>query len=198
MDFKPDYNLALSESFYQQATEIVAKNLIGKIMVKMDKDITLAGRIVETEAYLGSNDLASHSYPGVTKRNKPMFASGGILYVYLSYGIHNCTNIVTETENTGSAVLIRAVEPLLGADDMIANRGVCPINKLASGPGNFSKAFGFSLSDNYRRVGTQNLFIQDMKPDNLEIVTAKRIGISRSEDLQLRFYLKNSRFVSKK
>ena len=199
MDFRPDISLMLSEDFYLQPAEQVAKELPGKVLVKRDGDIYLAGMIVETEAYLHKSDEASHSYRGKTKRNTPMFEKGGILYVYKSYGIHNCINVVTEGTEVGSAVLIRAIEPLLGIDRMKMNRGVDDLKLLCKGPGNIAKAFGFSISDNFTSLTGQGLFIQkytNFDENNLEI--RKRIGISRSIDLFLRFYLKNSNYISRK
>ena len=199
MDFKPDFSFMLSESFYLQPTEQVAKELPGKVLVKKEGNIYLAGMIVETEAYLHKTDEASHSFKGKSKRNMPMFEKGGILYVYKSYGIHNCINVVTEKEEIGSAVLIRAVEPILGIEKMIEKRGVDNIKILCKGPGNIAKAFGFSVNENYHSLIHPELFIQkykDFDDDSIEI--RKRVGISRSIDLFLRFYLKKSQYISRK
>ena len=198
-NFVPDFNNRLSQSFFLQDPEKVAKELIGTVLCKKNNGSYLAGKIVETEAYLSRNDMSSHSYPGVTNRNKPMFAEGGILYVYKSYGIHHCINIVTEKEGIGSAVLIRALEPISGINVMISNRGVEEINRLCKGPGNTAKAYDFDLSDNYSSLTTEDLFIQNFSDNNkTEIINTTRIGISKSVDLMLRFYLKNSHFVSRK
>ena len=198
-DFTPDFRKRLKIGFYHQKTEDIAKNLLGKVIVRLLDNDYLAAMIVETEAYLSDIDAASHSFVGRTKRNMPMFEKGGIIYVYKSYGIHFCTNIVTESEGSGSAVLIRAAEPIAGIEKMKQFRNLISIDKLMKGPGNFSNAFGIDLSYNYQSVCSKNLFIQDYLPiGQSEIKVTKRIGISRSVDLPLRYYLINSRFVSKK
>lgn len=190
----------LEKSFFLQPTELVAMKLLGKIIVKVEEDgQIIAGKIVETEAYLHKIDKASHSYKGEANRNKPMFEGGGILYVYKSYGIHHCINVVTEEKGKGTAVLIRAIEPVEGLDLMIKNRGVDDINKLCKGPGNTAKAFGFTKDDNYRSLSSNNLYIVSTENlDEKEIFAGKRIGISQSKNLLLRFYVKKSSFISRK
>lgn len=190
----------VDENFYLQSTEQVAVQLLNKILVKCEKDGTiLAGKIVETEAYLGKDDAASHSFVGVTERNRPMFEKGGILYVYRSYGIHHCINIVTEEKTIGAAVLIRAVEPLDGLELMKRRRGTDNIHKLCNGPGNTAKAFGFTKEDNFQSLLSENLFIANNRilPKS-KIIKTQRVGISRSKELMLRFYIKNSKFISRK
>lgn len=197
--FKPDYLNHLHQEFFLQPSEIVAKDLIGKILVKKEGNETLAGIIVETEAYLHKIDKSSHSFPGLTLRNKPMFEQGGILYVYKSYGIHHCINIVTEEKGIASAVLIRAIEPISGVEIMKVNRNIYDVLKLCNGPGNLAKAFGFTIEDNFLKVTSPLLYIQkhiDYKDE--EVIRTKRIGISKSVELELRFYLKNSKFISRK
>ncbi len=190
----------LSAEFFLLPTEIVAMKLLGKIIVKVEESgEILAGEMVKTEAYLGDNDEASHSFPGITERNKPMFAKGGVLYVYKSYGIHHCINIVTEKAGIGAAVLIRAVKPIAGIEIMKKRRGTDDIYKLCKGPGNTAKAFGFTKNDNFRSLASDNLFLIDGKsPDKNEIKITERVGITRSADLTLRFYLKNSKYISRK
>jgi DNA-3-methyladenine glycosylase len=194
------YKKKLDVDFFLLPTTDVAMKLLGKIFVKVEEDgQLLAGKIVETEAYLGKGDEASHSFPGLTERNRPMFEQGGILYVYKSYGIHHCINFVTEKAGIGAAVLIRAVEPLAGIDTMKFRRGVEDILRLCNGPGNTAKAFGFKKDDNFRSLTSDNLFILDVNSSGKdEILRTKRIGISRSTDLLLRFYLKNSKYISRK
>lgn len=197
--FKPDFTKHIDESFFLQAPEIVAKELLGSILVKKEKNSLIAGLIVETEAYLHLNDLSSHSYIGQTNRNKAMFERGGIIYVYKIYGIHHCINIVTEDKGIASAVLIRAIQPIYGIDTMIKLRGVTDQTRLCKGPGNLAKAYNINLDDNFKRLTTKDLYIQKNvdDPDN-EIIKSKRIGISKSSELELRFYLKNSKFISRK
>lgn len=197
-------NERLLKEFFIRDTITVAKELIGKIFVKIleDKSI-ISAKIVETEAYLPSNDSASHSFCGMTTRNQMMFEEGGVLYVYKSYGIHHCMNIVTETKGKGCAVLIRAMEPVLGIDKMIENRKVTEIEKLCKGPGNATKAFGITLEDNGTPLFGDKIILLDaqkgfQKIDDNNIIKTKRIGISKSKELLLRFCLKNSKFVSRK
>ncbi len=197
--FKPDFRNHLTEDFFIQPAEIVAKELLGTILIKKEESDTIAGVIVETEAYLHQNDMSSHSYVGLTNRNKAMFERGGILYVYRSYGIHHCINIVTEDKGIGSAVLIRAIEPIFGIDIMMRHRGISDRAKLCKGPGNLSKAFNFTIEDNFTKITTPYLFIQkNADYSNNQIFQTKRIGISKSVELELRFYLKNSIFISRK
>ncbi|MDQ1264956.1 MAG: DNA-3-methyladenine glycosylase [Bacteroidota bacterium] len=194
-----DKNKALKEDFYLQETEIVAKNLINKILVRILPDYPepLAARIVETEAYLDSGDKASHSAPGQTKRNAPMFAKGGILYVYKIYGIHHCVNVVTKEEGFGSAVLLRAGEPLSGIEKMKEHRSCGDIMKLCKGPGNLARSFGFDLSDNYSKLTGDDLYITDKgNIDDSMIGCSERVGISKSEEFPLRFFLIGSNYVS--
>ena len=181
-------------------TQVVAKELIGKMLVKVGHgEQPLAGIIVETEAYLSAGDGASHSAPGLTQRNRAMFARGGILYVYKIYGVHHCVNVVTEAEGVGCAVLLRAIQPVSGIDAMINNRSTKTIESLCKGPGNLARAFGFTRQYDFASLLTDKLFIQKglvVPPE--DIVTGSRVGIKKSADLQLRFYLKNSSCVSKK
>ena len=114
-------NKKLDKDFYKAKVLIVARQLLGKTLVKKDGKTILSGRIVEVEAYDGEVDQAAHSYGGITKRNEIMFNEGGYLYVYLSYGVHFCCNVVTGIKNKGTAILIRAVEPVEGIEIMCKN-----------------------------------------------------------------------------
>jgi DNA-3-methyladenine glycosylase len=188
----------IEKEFFLRNTIIVAKELIGKILVRIFNESTLTGRIVETEAYLHENDMASHSAPGKTKRNAVMFESGGVIYVYKIYGIHHCINVVTEHHDIGSAVLIRALEPLSGIETMIENRKIETIENLCKGPGNVAKAFGFDLNMNGNSLLSENLFICNSENNNdFEIGISKRIGITKSSELPYRFFMKDSIYVSK-
>jgi DNA-3-methyladenine glycosylase len=195
--FIPNFNDSLKKEFYINDTPEVAKNLIGKVLVKKINEDTIAGIITETEAYLSKDDLSSHSSHGLTTRNAAMFEDGGILYVYKIYGVHHCINFVTETKSIGCAVLVRALEPLIGIEFMIKNRGINNIKKLCSGPGNLSKAFNFTINNNFESLLSPELFIQNYNSIRMEdIGISTRIGINKSKDLPLRFYLKNSEFIS--
>ena len=198
-NFTPDFDKHLPKEFFLQDTVTVARQLIGKILVKkLTESEYLAGKIVETEAYLAKNDLASHSAPGRTKRNAPMFDEGGILYVYKIYGVHHCINFVTEGAGTGAAVLLRALEPISGISNMLENRKCADVHNLCKGPGNVAKAFKFNIEDNCRSLCTEDLFIRKSS-DNCppDIIVSKRIGITRSATLPLRFYHSESDFVSR-
>jgi DNA-3-methyladenine glycosylase len=196
-NFKIDYSKALNENFFRQDTKTVAKGLLGKVLVRKIRNNYLTAKIVETEAYLPDGDLSCHAAVGKTQRNAPMFEAGGILYVYFIYGVHHCINIVTELEGKGCAVLIRAAEPLMGLDIMSVNRKNNDVNKLCKGPGNLAKAFGFTVKDNFLSLCSKNLFIQDFQKNNKnDIITTKRVGINKSKELLLRYYLKDSSFVT--
>jgi DNA-3-methyladenine glycosylase len=202
--------LPIPQEFYKQPTEHIARDLLGKVLVWRPTpahisegidDLTLAGRIVETEAYLHIGDAASHSARGCTPRNEAMFAAGGILYVYKIYGIRHCINVVTEEEGKGCAVLIRALEPLLGIPFMQQQRGVEDVRRLCNGPGNLAQAFGFTLAQNRLSLGTSNLCICSL-PDAKRLIdeiiaTTTRIGITKDVHLPLRFFLKENIFVSR-
>jgi DNA-3-methyladenine glycosylase len=186
--------------FFQQSTEIVAKQLIGKLFVRhIDAKIILAAEIIETEAYLPTNDPACHASLKKTKRNAPMFEDGGILYVYFIYGNHFCSNIVTEKKEQGAAVLIRAGRPVLGINVMQKNRGIIDEVSLCKGPGNFAKAFGLNKSHNYLLLDGSHfgIYYYNNYLDE-EITQTTRIGIKKATELPLRYYLTNSKFVSKK
>ncbi|MCX7909462.1 MAG: DNA-3-methyladenine glycosylase [Ignavibacteria bacterium] len=199
MNFEINFNKRLEKDFFMQATEIVARNLIGKVLVRNINGTYVAAMIVEAEAYLAENDLASHSAVGITNRNRPMFEDGGTIYVYKIYGVHHCVNIVTESKGKGCAVLIRAGEPIFGIEIFRQFRNHINSNKILSGPGNFAKGFNFTLSDNFKTLFTPELFVQDfLHFDEKEIGASPRIGIVKSTDLLLRFYLKNCKSVSAK
>ena len=147
--FEPAFSNSIPKNFFLQKTEVVARSLLGKVLVKKVRNNFLAAMISETEAYLSENDSASHSAAGLTKRNSAMFREGGILYVYKIYGVHHCINFVTEGDGIGAAVLIRSAIPILGINEMKINRKTDKLDNLCKGPGNLAKAFGFTLLDNF-------------------------------------------------
>jgi DNA-3-methyladenine glycosylase len=188
----------LQKDFFMRATEKVAKELIGKILVRKYDNNYLAGEIVETEAYLPEGDMANHSAIAQTKRNAPMREEGGILYVYKIYGIHHCVNIVTEEKGRGAAVLLRALKPLHGIEIIQKLRNKFDIDILCKGPGNLAKAMNFDTDDNYKRVyDNDEIFVLDNKT-KYDIIEDERIGISKSKELLLRYYAKSCNFVSGK
>ena len=198
-------NQKLKRNFYTRDVLIVAKELLGKILVKRNGTKILSGRIAEVEAYDGSIDQAAHTFRGKTERNKIMFGAGGFLYVYFTYGNHYCCNIVTGQEGSGTAVLIRAIEPLTGIDIMIKNRfGRNLLNEkekfnLTSGPGKVCRAFAITIDHYGTDLTGDEIYILDspkIKPE--EIVVSRRIGIIKSVDLPWRFYIEENPYVSQK
>ena len=201
----------LENDFFKRDTVEVAKNLIGKKIIRNISGNFFCAKIVETEAYLGLNDKACHSYGGnITKRNKTLYLEGGHIYVYLIYGMYNLLNIVTRDKDHPEAVLIRAIEPVDNLDGISQNRfgknykdlSNYQKKNLCNGPGKLSMALCIDRSLNEKILSEDYLFILDGENlSNEDIVTTKRIGIDYAgEDakLPLRFYLKNNPHVSSK
>nr|WP_311565104.1 DNA-3-methyladenine glycosylase [Peptoniphilus grossensis] len=199
----------LETDFFKRDTVEVAKNLLGKKIIRNISGNFFCAKIVETEAYLGLRDRACHSYGGnITKRNEILYRHGGTIYVYLIYGMYNLLNIVTRDEDEPEAVLIRAVEPLENLDGMAINRfgkvykdlSSYQRKNLTNGPGKLSMALGIDRSLNGKILSPDYLYIEEGE-DVKNIVAAKRIGIDYAgEDahLPLRFYLGDSPHVSVK
>ena len=195
----------LKKSFYRRELLAVARDLLGKTLVKNKDDKILAGKIVEVEAYHGDTDEAAHSYGGITKRNEIMFEPGGYLYVYFTYGAHHCCNVVTGKKGKGTAVLIRAVEPVVGLTSMIKNRfgrklkNDKEIFNLTSGPGKVCQAFSINRTYSGTDLTGEEIFILDSeKIRTKDISVSKRIGITRSVDLPWRFFIKDNPYLSRK
>lgn len=178
-----------SESFFARPATDVARELIGAGLLVED----VGGRVVETEAY-APTEPASHSFRGPTKRNSSMFAAPGTAYVYRSYGLHWCFNVVCET---GSAVLIRALEPLWGIAQMEARRGTRAHRLLCSGPGKLTSALGITGALDGLPLGRPPIRWLRAELRNLEVVTGPRIGISKATELPWRYGLANSPFISR-
>ncbi len=204
----PSFDLSkkLPLNFYHQDLLTAAQKLLGKILVrKIDNSFYLYSKIVETEAYSKNGDEASHSFKGKTKSNSVMFEGGGKLYVYFTYGMYFCSNIVIGNTEQGEAVLIRAIEPLNGFDILSMNRfqksKISEKEKfnLTSGPGKLSIALNITKNENGIDLLGNEIFILDNDdiPNN-ELAISKRIGISKSKDLLWRFYIKNNSYVSRK
>jgi len=190
----------LHRSFYLRPTLTVAKDLLGKYIIRKFHSKSLIGKIVEVEAYLGSNDPASHAYRGRTQRNDVMFWKGGHLYVYFTYGMHFCANIVTEDEGKGRAVLVRAVEPIDGIDVMIKNREMRSANKgifnLSNGPAKFCEALNIKREQNGTDLLGKEIYLT--RGENIsgsKIIMATRIGINNGTEKKWRFYIKGNSFV---
>ena len=164
----------------------------------------LIGRIVEVEAYLGSRDPASHAYRGMTSRNEVMFSGGGHLYVYFTYGMHFCSNVVTGGEGSGRAVLIRAVEPLRGIHMMRDLRSAGRTRRyagreLCSGPGKLCQAFGMAREENGTDLCGESIWLARRRGESppRRIMRSTRIGITRGREHPWRFFLKDNPFVSR-
>jgi len=185
--------------FYERDVVDVARDLLGKLLVREVEGKRLVGRIVEVEAYRGRDDPASHAYRGRTKRNEVMFGKPGLAYIYLAYGVNWCLNITSEPEGEPAAVLIRAVEPLEGIEEMMANRQVSNLKNLTNGPGKLTKAFKIDRSLNGWDV-TKGEILYIVYPDEeeeFEIGVSARIGIKFGLDKPWRFFIKNNPFVSR-
>ena len=193
----------LRRSFYLRPTLAVARYLPGKLLVRRLGRTLLAGRIVEVEAYLGELDPASHAYRGMTPRNQVMFGPGGHLYVYFTYGMHFCCNVVTERAGKGRAVLLRAVEPLEGMGTMARLRGGPPSRPLrrqdlCSGPGKLCQAFGIGREENGTDLCGVTMWLarDDASARRGRIGRSARIGITSGRARLWRFTLRDDEFVS--
>jgi DNA-3-methyladenine glycosylase len=170
---------------------------LGRILFYRTADGLLGGRIVETEAYTGATDPASHAFRGPTARNAVMFGPAGHAYVYFSYGMHHCLNVTAERPGQPGAVLLRALEPLVGIEMMRARGDRGPEWRLLSGPGKIGRAFGLTLEDNGRDFTRGPLGVAAGSPQpSREVAVSRRIGISRATDLPYRFSVIGSRSVS--
>lgn len=197
--------MKLQFSYYlNQDVLFLAKDLLGKVLfTQIDGEIT-AGIIVETEAYFGVQDKASHAYGGRrTDRTETLYNQGGISYVYLCYGIHNLFNIVSSVEGEPHAVLIRAIEPLIGKE-IIELRRKMAITKAAisSGPGSAAKALGIDRSFNGKDLAGEEIWIEDhgIRYTDDQIVAVPRVGVAYAQEdalLPWRFCIKGNKYVSK-
>jgi DNA-3-methyladenine glycosylase len=193
-----------NSSFYKRPTEVVAKDLLGKKLVRTirnnDKQFRLAGIIVETEAYGHSDDLASHAYVGPTVRNKIMFGDVGRAYVYFTYGNHYCLNVSARSSKIeAGAVLIRGIEPIEGVELMRQFRPVDDIFSLTSGPGKLTQALNVTSSLNGTDMtnSESEVYIEFGKRPK-RIAATPRIGITRAVDREWRFVDRSSSFISRK
>lgn len=200
--------MKLPVEFYSRDTITVAKDLLGKLLVRNINGNKLVGKIVEVEAYLGPIDKACHSYNfRRTQRNEVMYGQPGIAYVYFIYGMYYCLNFVTEKEGMPCAVLIRALEPIEGFDIMALNRFGKTYNELTksqkrnltNGPGKLCRAFNIDKALNGHSLLSDEIYVLDNQED-FEIVAGKRIGIDYAEeakDFEWRFFIKGNPYVSK-
>lgn len=161
---------------------------MGRILVRQSPAGTVSGRLVEVEAYCGADDPASHAYRRMTPRNAIMFGPAGHLYVYFTYGMHHCANIVTALEGQAGAVLLRAVEPLDGMDLMAERRNLSDHRLLAKGPGRLTQAFGLSRQDNGLDLTSDEIWVGSERTLSGPIRTSMRIGVRPELDSPWRFY----------
>ncbi len=188
----------LPRDFYRRDTVCVAKSLLGHYLVHRTDEGVTSGKIVETEAYL-QGDPACHAFRGMTPRNEAMFGMPGKSYVYLIYGVHYCFNVVSAAEGVGEGVLVRALEPVKGISIMRARRNRKRKKYLCKGPGCLTQAMGITTEHNNTDLTGESLFIARGKgkpPENIVVTT--RVGINKGVDLPLRFYIKDSPYISRK
>jgi DNA-3-methyladenine glycosylase len=174
----------LPKSFYARNTGVVARQLLGKYLVRKIGGRKLIGKIVETEAYF-QDDPASHSFKGKTPRSAPMFEEPGHAYVYFIYGAHYCLNAVTEKFGRDGAVLIRALEPISG------------IRLNTNGPGKLTKALKIDKKFNREDITRGSLTIAEGKPEKIRVVSTGRVGISKASNKPYRYYIEGNKYVSK-
>ena len=188
-------SVILPRSFYSRPATDVARDCLGKILVHGKT----AGRIVETEAYLGVDDRAAHAWRGITDRTRVLFGPPGHAYVYFIYGMYECLNFVAEEEGKAGCVLIRALEPLIGIDVMQRRRPAAKrIEDLASGPGKLTLAMGITRKLNGADLTGSVLQVRRLRREPaMEIKATPRIGITHCADWPLRFFIVGNRFVSR-
>lgn len=197
--------MKLPESYYlSQDVLRLSKNLLGKYLFTCIDGVTTGGYIVETEAYNGIIDKASHSYGNrITPRTKTMFMQGGIAYVYLCYGIHEMFNVVTSVEGQPHAILIRAIQPTEGLEVMLFRRNMLTLKPtITMGPGSVAKALGISRNINAISLQSDVLWIEDrgLSFPDAAIAAVSRVGVAYAGDdalLPYRFYVKGNPYVSK-
>lgn len=193
-------------NFYHHSDVIkIAKHLLGKFLVTRINNQLTAGMIVETEAYQGPMDKASHAYNNRrTSRTETMYLNGGVAYIYLCYGIHHLFNVVTGPKNTPHAVLIRAIEPSCGIKAMLQRRNLTkPQKKLTAGPGNLSRALGITTTQDQIKLNSKTLWLEDRNINikNNQIISSPRVGVDYAQEhaqLPWRFTIENNPWVSQK
>ena len=191
-----DCSKVLPLQFYNKPVVLVAFELIGCLLCHRTPAGVISGRIVETEAYMGLNDPASHAFAGPTGRARVFWQGPGIAYVYLIYGVHLCFNVITSSGEDVGGVLVRALEPVQGVSLMKQNRGIDDISRLTDGPGKITRALKITLADNGRDVTAGNLIIARFRPPSRVCLTP-RIGITRAKEAPLRFFDSDSTFISR-
>lgn len=193
----------LERKFFLRDTQVVARQLLGKTLVRRINKTFLSCRIVEVESYVGHHDLASHAARGRTARTEIMFGLGGHAYVYFIYGMHWCLNVVTEKRDFPAAILIRAGEPLQGIEHMQQARGREKLVDLASGPGKLCQALSITGTLNSEdMVTSKTLFMTDngFRVRKIDVVQSPRIGVAYAGEHALkpwRYFIKDSPYISR-
>ncbi|MCE1163986.1 MAG: DNA-3-methyladenine glycosylase [Bacteroidetes bacterium] len=188
----------LHENFYLQDTLTVSAALLGKILVRKTGRHVLSGKIVETEAYLGDSDPACHAYGRVTPRNHTLYMKGGIAYVYFIYGNYYCFNVVTERKGVGAAVLIRAVEPFTGVEQMKLRRPkIRTEHDLTNGPAKLCLSFGIDRKLNEADLQSDEIYISKGNKEKFTIAVSRRIGIEKGAHFPYRFFIKDNPYVTR-
>lgn len=205
--------MRLNKDFFNRDTLIVAKELLGKILVRKIDGVILKGRIVETEAYIGAIDKASHAYGGKrTNRTETLYAEPGTVYVFSIYGMYYCLNLISEEKDVAAGVLIRGIEPLEGIEKMSQLRYKKNYEELSNyekknfsnGPSKLCMSLGIDKRDNcINTISSEELYVEEdfLNKEAFSIVESKRIGIDYAEeakDFLWRFYIKDNKFISKK
>ncbi|SFA58673.1 DNA-3-methyladenine glycosylase [Pedobacter suwonensis] len=197
--------MKLSPEYYRNEDVVsLAKDLLGKVLyTKIGEEIT-AGIIVETEAYFGVKDKASHAYGGRrTQRTETMYGEGGVAYVYLCYGMHHLFNVVTSVKDDPHAVLIRGIEPILGLEIIEQRRNMCRLKgAISAGPGSAAKALGIDKTFNAKNLSDEEIWIEDhgIRYAEEDIAATPRVGIAYAKEhalLPWRFFVKGNKYVSK-
>jgi DNA-3-methyladenine glycosylase len=186
----------LPRAFFARSTLLVARALLGHLMVHETPRGTLIGRIIEVEAYRGPRDPASHAYR-VTPRSRIMWGPPGTAYVYFTYGHHFCANVVTESDGTAGAVLFRALEPLAGLEVMRENRGVSADRLLCAGPGRLTQAMGIGRQHNGVDLTHPPLYLARGRTRPPVVAAGPRIGVTVARERPWRFVIKGSTFLSR-
>lgn len=191
----------LAPEFFDRDPRRVARDLLGKLVVRRLGRKTLTARVVETEAYLGKNDPAAHSSSGRTPRNEVIFGPPGYAYVYFIYGNHYCLNVSCLPDGTAGGVLFRAVEPVTGIAAMATARGLSRTDiRLTNGPGKLTEALSITRADNGVNLtdATQALYLAADNFSQPRVAITMRIGITKATGLKLRYLIPNNPFVSKR
>ena len=188
----------LPRSFYARPTLRVARDLLGKRLVRNYRSRRLSGIIVETEAYRGPEDVASHARHGEASRAAPMFGEPGHAYVYFTYGMYHCMNCVSEPKGSGTGILIRALEPAEGIETMRCRRGPkISDHNLTNGPGKLAIALDITAKLNREDLLGERLWIEEAPVvPSRKVGKSARVGISRGREYDWRFYIKDNPYVS--